>query len=194
MLLTPRSSFWFRSHLFARAGKRGVLLMGLLLCVTRHATGQEMVQSDRLSRLRIPFDQAAHVAAVQAKAKAAADRRLLNESTDPDVLRLPNYTVTDERIDLEPNELLTAKGKVELAKQRYLTPMYQKTLGPVMAIATFLNNPLGGWKSNTPEAMAIYQDFEMLRRKRQLPELTALADLADRATAPRGKPKKPPAR
>jgi hypothetical protein len=33
-----------------------------------------------------------------------------------------------------------------------------------MAVASFLNNPLGGWSANTPEAMSLYADDEWKRR------------------------------
>lgn len=106
---------------------------------------------------------------------------------DADVLRLPNYRVTEDRVDLEEHRVLTPRGRVELAKKRYLAPMYQKTAGHLMALPSFLNNPLGGWSPNAPEAMAIYNDFENLRRKKEMAELTELARFADKATNPKAK-------
>jgi hypothetical protein len=132
------------------------------------------------SRLGIHFDQQVHDASVAAK-KAAGEGVFSAEPHDPGVIRLPKYVVTDERFPLEEYELLTPKGRVAVAEKRYLSPIYRKTVGPLAAIATFLNNPLGGWSPNAPEAMAIYEDFEGVRRRARTKELMNLADLADRA-------------
>lgn len=139
------------------------------------------------SRLGIHFDQKAHDAMVAAK-KGPKEGGFSEEPHDSDVIRLPKYVVTDERFPLEEYELLTPKGRVAVAEKRYLTPIYQKTIGPLSAIATFLNDPLRGWRPNAPEAIAIYEDFENVRRKKQTKDLLDLAALADRA-----KPKKPAA-
>ena len=129
------------------------------------------------SRLGIHFDQKAHDAAVAKK--RALDGGIFAEPHDADVIRLPKYVVKEERFPLEEYELLTPKGRVAVAEKRYLTPIYQKTVGPLMAIATFLNDPLGGWRPNAPEAIAIYEDFENVRRRERTKELTSLAALAD---------------
>jgi hypothetical protein len=139
-------------------------------------------------RLGIRYDaQARERARTQARSQSGSF--LANEPLDPDIVRLPNYTVTEEPIHLEERDVLTPKGEVEMAKKRYLTPMYRKTFGPLSAIATLLNNPLGGWQPNGPEAMALYEDFEGARRKKRFAELNELAELADDAKKPRGKRK-----
>jgi hypothetical protein len=104
------------------------------------------------------------------------------------ILRLSKYVVTDERVRLEEREMLTSKGRLEVAKPRYLTPMYQKTLGPLIAVATLLANPLRGWTPNAPEAMALYEDDEQKRRN------TEIKDLMDLATPSASLEKKPPAK
>lgn len=142
-------------------------------------------------RLGFRFDQRAHDAAARTERGAS----IFLDPPDADVLRLPNYQVTEDRVDLREHRVLTPRGRVELAKKRYLAPAYQKTLGQVMALPTFLNNPLGGWSPNAPEAMAIYHDFETLRRKKEMVELTELARFAEEGKTPRaqkarGKPKR----
>lgn len=130
-------------------------------------------------QLGFKFDPAAHDAAVAtAKARTGSDD-LAQEPLPPGVLRLPKYVVTDERVRLEEREMLTANGRVEFAKKKYLAPMYQKTIAQVEAVASLLANPLGGWAPNGPEAMAIYEDFEQKRRNGELKELTELAAFAD---------------
>jgi hypothetical protein len=141
------------------------------------------------SRLGIHFDQKAHDAAVAAK-KGAMDGGIFAEPHDADVIRLPKYVVKEERFPLEEYELLTLKGRVAVAEKRYLTPIYQKTVGPLTAIATFLNDPLGGWRPNAPEAIAIYEDFENVRRRERTKELTSLAALADSTKSQSVKPSK----
>jgi hypothetical protein len=153
----------------------------------------EAPASSAASRLGIHFDQKAHDAAVAAK-KEASEGGFSTEPHDPDVIRLPKYVVTDERFPLEEYELLTPKGRVAVAEKRYLAPIYQKTVGPLMAIATFLNDPLGGWRPNSPEALAIYEDFENVRRRERTKELTGLATLADSTKPQEAKSPKNPAK
>jgi hypothetical protein len=129
------------------------------------------------ARLGFRFDQEAHDAA----AKNAPGTSIFLEPAEADVLRLPNYEVIEDPVNIREHRILTPKGWVELAKKRYLAPGYQKTLGQLMAVPTFLNNPLGGWSPNAPEALAIYADFEALRRKKEMAELTGLARFAEKA-------------
>lgn len=171
-----------RVLLQGRVGRRW-FVVGLLGSAMLDGLSAEVPRDEKRSRLGFKFDQQVHDAAVAARA-----RRMIDAPPDADVIRMPKYTVTEQRIPLEEHELLTPEGKLAVAKERYLNPAYQKTLGPVMAIATFLNNPLGGWSPNAPEAMAIYEDFEMRRRNRRLAELTKFVQAVERAKAPVVKP------
>jgi hypothetical protein len=162
-------------------------LFAALICgLTLTAASAEDVRKDNAARLGFRFDQQAHDAAV-AKEKSR-DAIFAAEPPDSDAVRLPRYTVTEDRVEFEERDILTPKGELDLAKKRYLKPIYQKTLGPLMAIPGFLHNPLGGLKPNAPEAMAIYEDFETLRRKNRMAELTGLSELADQAKSPKTKP------
>ncbi|ACB76409.1 hypothetical protein [Opitutus terrae] len=134
-------------------------------------------QSERAARLGFRFDQQAHDAAVAAREKGGT---LDLDPADPDVVRLPKYEVQERRIGLSENEMLTSEGRVALAKKRHLTPVYQKIFGPLAAVASLLNNPLGGWKPNAPEAMAIYEDNLALERRKEMADLAGLAAYADR--------------
>lgn len=143
----------------------------------------------KLERLGFSFDQQTHDAAIAA---AAARERMdigTSDAPPPGVVRLPKYTLT-ERVDLEERRMLTPKGRLEVAEKRYLTPIYQKTLGPLSAVASFLNNPImGGWAPNAPEAMALYEDGEQKRRNAEMRDLTDLAALNATLEKPAAKQK-----
>jgi hypothetical protein len=128
-------------------------------------------------RLGIKFDQKAHDAAAEKSQSATADAS--GSDSDPDLVRLPRYEVNDTRISLRDHEVLTNKGRLEVAKRRYLAPIYQKTIGPLEAIAALLNDPLRGWRPNDPEAMALYEQDEQLRRDAEMKDLTDLEDVRD---------------
>lgn len=167
-------------------GQAWWLFAALISGLTLTAASAEDVRKDNASRLGFRFDQQAHDAAV-AKQKSR-DAIFAAEPSDSDAVRLPRYTVTEDRVEFDERDILTPKGELDLAKKRYLKPTYQKTVGPLMAIPGFLHNPLGGFKPNAPEARAIYEDFETLRRKNRMAELTDLSELADKAKSPKTKP------
>lgn len=139
----------------------------------------EETADSRASRLGFRFDRKTHDAAVAADTARRAGTTLDIEATPDGVIRLPKHVVTADRVPLEENEILTPKGRVELAKKRHLSPMYQKTVGPLAAIAGLIMNPLGGWNPNGPEAMALYEDNQNTLRKKRLNELEDLAELAE---------------
>lgn len=157
------------------------LLAGLAWNASVASTFAAEKQSERSTRLGFSFDQKAHDARVAAKERERKGAGFANEPLDPDVVRLPNYDVREQPIELEDDETLTAKGRLEVAKKRHLTPMYQKTFGPLSAVLGLLNNPLGGWNPNGPEAMALYEDAAQKRRNARMSELQDLAELAELA-------------
>jgi hypothetical protein len=159
---------------FRRPILGAALLLRIATSVDAEASGNETA-----NRLGFHFDQKAHEAAVAARAKEGG--AFLNEPVDPDVIRLPKYTVRDKKVWSSDFSMETPKGRIEKAKKQYLSPMYQKTLGPIAAAAAFLHNVLGGWNPNTPEAMAIYEDNEALRRRNEMSELNGLSELAEKA-------------
>lgn len=141
--------------------------------------GAESSANETANRLGFHFDQKAHDAAVAARTKEGS--AFLNVPVDPDVIRLPKYTVKDKKVWMTEGDMLTPQGKLEIAKKRYLSPVYQKTLGPLAAVAGLIHNVLGGWNPNGPEAMAIYEDNEALRRRNELADLAELAQLAEQS-------------
>lgn len=131
-------------------------------------------------RLGFHFDQQAHDAAQK---KSSAPRSLENEPAPAGVERLPRYVVREKGVPLEDHDILSPKGRDAVAKERYLSPLYQKTFGPLAAIAGLLANPLGGWHPNSPEAGVLYDQDESRRRASEESDLRDLASLADSAKA-----------
>lgn len=123
--------------------------------------------SETVERLRFHFSlPPASDPAAPAAAVAASD----SETAPPGVVRLPKLEVRDRRIDLEPREVLSEKGRIDAAKQRYLTPAYQQTFGQLSELALLYFNPLallGGWHPNDAEAMTLYEQDERRRRMRR---------------------------
>jgi len=100
-------------------------------------------------------------------------------------LVLPDFEVRDARLNLSERDVLTQKGLLSEAKQKYLSPVYQKTLGQLAAVAAFYFNPLaifGGWHPNDGEAAALYQEDERLRRRRDSEALIDLYQVDDPET------------
>lgn len=169
---------------------RAWLVVGAIWIAVRTETFAAEAQNEKLSRLGFKFDQRAHDDAVAARQRAGGSA-MGDERADPDVLRLPRYTVTEQRSNIEERELLTRRGRIDVATKRYISPVYGRTLGPLTAVASFLNNPLGGWSANTPEAMALYEDDEQKRRNARAKELNDLAGFAEKVKRRAEKNEKP---
>lgn len=150
----------------------------------------ETPAGDKLARLGFSYDPQVHAAAVAKQAAGLLD----TDPPPPGVVRLPKHRVISRSLPLNERDLLTPQGRIEVAKQRYLAPIYQKTLGPLAAVVSLLNNPLGGWNPNAPEAMALYEDDDQLRRRREVQDLSDLAALADAARKNRDAARPPPAK
>ncbi len=152
-------------------------LMGSLWIGT---LGADEDQDKKLARLGFAFDQHAHDVAVAAAnaVPPVGENGSTNASSD-DVLLLPKYTVTGKRVPFKEREVLSPKGRLDLAKKTYLTPAYQKTFGLVEAVASLFINPMGGWQPNNPEAMALYEDTEQKRRNTEMKELLNAEALDD---------------
>ena len=128
--------------------------------------------SERVTRLGFAFDQKAHDQAVAAAntAPAAEDGR------SDDLLHLAKLVVTEKRAVLTPGNTLKT---LELAKKTYLSPVYEKTLGPLAAVAAFLHDPKSGFQANNVEAMMLYENEQQKRRNTEMVELQAMAALSD---------------
>lgn len=137
---------------------------------------------DKRAHLGFKFDPTVHEAAVAAaKAGGPNDNEEL-DSPAKDVLHLEKVIVNGKSVPFNSRDVLTPKGKLELAKKTYLTPAYEKTFGPLGTLASYYFNffaIFGGWHPNDADAMVLYNDAEQKRRNAEISELEALAALAD---------------
>jgi hypothetical protein len=169
-------------------------LPSLLFCtivgtLATTAGAQSTSTGGSAARLGFRFDARAHAAA---EAVSGSDS-LAAEPPPPGVVRLPRHVVIGERVPLGGDDLLTPAGKVEVAKRRHLSPLYRTTFGPLSAVLSLINNPLGGWNPNGPEAMALYEEAQRQRRSAQEADLAGIADLAEAAKKIEAGAKKPKA-
>jgi hypothetical protein len=167
------------AHFIRRWPRMAIGLIGSVLIGTLGAADDS---EKKVARLGFAFDPKAHEAAVAAAANGeSASENPGDDPSSSDVLHLPKYTVTGKRVPFNERDTLTPKGKLILAKKTYLTPAYQKTLGPLSALASLIMNPLGGWQPNDPEAMSLYEDAEQKRRNTEMSELVHSATLSEQA-------------
>jgi hypothetical protein len=163
-------------HLVPRWPGLAVGLLGSVLIVTAGASEDA---TKKAAKLGFAFDQHAHdVAVAAANAKAVGDSHAADALADG-LLQLPKYTVTEKPVRMQAREVLSPTGKVDLAKKTYLSPAYEKTIGILSAVAALINDPKDGWQPNGPEAMALYEDTQQLRRKIEMQGLLDLQATAD---------------
>lgn len=143
------------------------------------ARAEESKPAGRAARLGFSYDPRVRAAAL-AEQKG---KTLELGPTEPGVVRLPKYEVVERPLVFTEDEMLTEQGRVELAKKRYLSPIYQKTIGPLAAVAALLAAPLGGWQPNSPEALALYYEDDTKRRRAEMSGLEDVARLAEEAKA-----------
>jgi hypothetical protein len=155
---------------------RSGLALGVGWILTVGWAGAAGEADSTVGHLGFKYDPRVHEAAAAAD-RAAQDRPAA--ATTDDLLQLPKVVVTGKKQPLLARELLSPKGKLELANTTYISPVYAKTIGPLAAILGLLANPLGGWNANNPEAMALYEDDQQKRRNTEAQELSDLAKLSD---------------
>lgn len=158
-------------------GRSSCLVLGLTLTLVagEKAPGEgdtDGARKERLAKLGFSFQAPAATAGNSASAGLAP-----GEPPDPNVIQMPRYRVKQKRIALTPDEVLTEKGKAEIARARYLNPVYQATVGPLMAVLGLIANPLGGWNPNNPEALALYYDQQYKERMNEMDDLNRLESL-----------------
>jgi hypothetical protein len=132
-------------------------------------------------RLGFKFDPQAHEAAVDNTAKVTAGSSLEElEAASPadDIFHLSKVVVTGKRIPFNERDVLTAAGRLDVAKKTYLTPAYEKTFGPLGTLASYYFNFLavfGGWHPNDADALALYADADQKRRNIEMNSLLEVA-------------------
>jgi hypothetical protein len=160
-----------------RSQAGSLLIVGALCSLGDPLSVHAESPNSHLSRLGFTYNPTVHDAAQKKAPKSPA---AAEEPAPAGVFRLPKYTVAEKPVPIEPNSLLTAKGRVDLAEKRTLAPLYQKTIGPLMAVVSLLHDLNGGWNPNAPEAIAIYEDIKQRDRNAQMADLNDLSELADR--------------
>lgn len=91
--------------------------------------------------------------------------------------------VRAKRIQLTERDVLTDSGRLQIAKTRCLSPLYQAVGGPLSQLATYYFYPfsiLGGWHPNDAEAMMLYRQEERLEMLSEMDHLIQLETLEDR--------------
>ena len=103
-------------------------------------------------------------------------------TTDGPVIVLPKFEVHDTRVRLSERDVMSSQALLAEAKERYLTSVYQKTIGQVSAaLGLIANLPsiLGGWHPNDAEATVLFSQDERLRRIRNTNDLLELVEITD---------------
>lgn len=130
-----------------------------------------------LARLGVTFS------GTQAETQSESGSELRPDSDA--VVVLPKFNVRDSRLPFTEEGLLTAKGRLEAAKQRHLSPLYRTTFGPLSFAAAIYFNPLlllSGMKPNEPEAMVLYEQEARLQRLHESTDLIKLIERTDPQT------------
>ena len=163
--------------------RRSCLMIGLVWAAAIGSIRAGDSAEEKVARLRIAFDPHLRETAVAADQAAFFDGPRSGEPKADAVLHLQKMVVTEFRQQLVERDLLTPSGKLDLAKQVYLTPVYQKILGPLSQVAAYYFDflaILGGWHPNDGEAMALYEDDAQKRRNSEMTELISLDRLSRR--------------
>ncbi len=137
-------------------------------------TSSASVPLSAADRLGIKFKPAAPDA--PAEPPPPAHDPMLLDSVQPGTVVLAPFHVRERR-RLNEKNTLTDKGRVEYAEKHYLSPLYQKTFGPLAQLATYYFNflsILGGWHPNEAEAMTLYNQDEQLERLKEMNDLVRL--------------------
>ena len=152
-------------------------LAGALLAVSPATSAPAEPRESASTHLGIVF------APVKTAEAAAVEQPPSSVDVQPPIV-LPKFDVRESRFELEYHRLLTAKGQLAEAKRQELSPAYQKTFGPLAAVAAIYFNPLSllmGVRANDAEAMVLYEQDEHIRRRHEADSLVDLLKDADPA-------------
>ena len=95
----------------------------------------------------------------------------------PGTILMPKFVVNDTWEKLTEETVLTDKAELALAEDKYVSPFYRVTFGPLMQVAAYLHDPLSianGWHPNEAEAKTLRRQD---RRLEQLNEIDSLIGL-----------------
>ena len=144
-----------------------VLLTGTVAIAAESAPPAAPSSAERL-KMRYAPEQLAHV----------------TPTNNEPVILLPKFEVQDSRVKLSASDVMSSSELLAQAKLRYLSPVYQRTMGRVSAAVGMLANLpsiFGGWHPNDAEASVLFTQDERLRRMNDSDELMQLLQKADPA-------------
>ena len=101
----------------------------------------------------------------------------LLDSLIPETVVLPKFVIMGPREKLTEKDVLTDKARLATAEKRYLTPLYRAAFGPLSQLAAYYfdwTTLLNGWHPNEYEAMALYRQDELLKRRVEMDRLLKL--------------------
>jgi hypothetical protein len=99
-----------------------------------------------------------------------------------EIVQLPMFVVEARRNVPEEKEMLTDFGRLQFAKNKFTTPLYRATFGPLAQVAAYYFNfltILNGWHPSDAEAMALYRESERAQILTDFDDLCRLEDLRD---------------
>ena len=135
---------------------------------------------DALATTRLGFHFEAQPKTTAAEGGSASRGAAPGPSTQGPVFVMPKMVVTTRREKLNPREMLTSRGKTELAEKTYLSPLYRAVGGPLIQVATYyfdFTSILGGWHPNEVEARTLYEEDQRMRRLTEMDDLMKLDTL-----------------
>lgn len=144
------------------------LLLGALAVV---ASASE-ANADKVLTEKLGYTYDPHVRDVK-----GAPAAVLMPAVEPPEVMMDRLVVTAKKLNLEPHEMLTDRGRMKEAQKKYLSPVYQKTFGPLAQLAGYYFNwlsILGGWHPNESEAALFAEQDEIVRIRTRLAELEQL--------------------
>jgi hypothetical protein len=141
------------------------LAAGSLLCGTPAVDRSDYANLSAAARLGVAF-----------KPSPAGPEPSPSPAAAPGPIALPKYIVRETQERLTPDIVLSPKAALDMAKDKYLSPLYRVTFGPFAQLAAYYTNFLSvfdGWHPNDAEALVLY------RQERRLGQLAELNDLID---------------
>ena len=103
-----------------------------------------------------------------------------------ETVQLPKFVVEARRNVPQEEEMLTDYGRLQFAKNKFTTPLYRATFGPLSQVAAYYFNfltILNGWHPSDAEAMALYRESERVQILTDFDDLCRLEELGDPHTA-----------
>jgi hypothetical protein len=99
---------------------------------------------------------------------------------DPGLVRMKPFIVTEKREKLSESDVLTDTARLKIAENKYTSPLYRVTFGPLGQIAGYYFNfltILQGWHPNEAESIVLYRQDERLGKLQDLDDLARIESI-----------------